>query len=80
MVTIAEVEEIKREIACHGDTINTAARIQPKSNELEAKLLVSEHLLNFLPQNSPYQSEEKGTFELKDKAESIALYSILSIA
>ena len=44
VVTVAEVGEIKREIAFHGDVLNTAARIQAKCNELERRLLISEYL------------------------------------
>jgi len=35
VVTVAEVGKYKKEIAYHKDTINTAARIQVKCNELK---------------------------------------------
>lgn len=75
-VTIAEVGVIKREIAYHGDTINTAARIQSKCNDLGENFLISEHLLDLLPANIPYQSKQKGSFELKGKQQDTTLYSI----
>ena len=43
-VTVAEVGVVKREIAFHGDTINTAARIQDKCGELDQRLLISSFL------------------------------------
>ncbi|MEM7107635.1 MAG: adenylate/guanylate cyclase domain-containing protein, partial [Bacteroidota bacterium] len=44
-VTVTEVGEFKREIAYHGDAINTAARIQGECNQLESNLLVSETIV-----------------------------------
>jgi adenylate cyclase len=44
-VVAVEIGAIKREIAYHGDTINTAARIQGLCNSLGAPLLVSDELL-----------------------------------
>ena len=41
-VTVAEVGEIKKELAFHGDAINTAARIQSKCNQLQKRMLVSD--------------------------------------
>ena len=43
IVTVTEVGRYKKEIAYHGDTINTAARIQKKCNELGYELLISEN-------------------------------------
>ncbi|WP_165823952.1 adenylate/guanylate cyclase domain-containing protein [Pseudochryseolinea flava] len=47
-VTVAEVGEIKTEIAYHGDVLNTASRIQSLCNQFDRKLLISETLLNHL--------------------------------
>ena len=41
-VTAVEVGEIKKELAYHGDVLNTASRIQGKCNELGSRVLVSE--------------------------------------
>lgn len=43
-VMVAEIGEIKREIAYHGDPINTTARMQSVCNELGEILLVSEFI------------------------------------
>lgn len=48
-VTIAEVGEIKTEIAFHGDVVNTASRIQSLCNSYQKELLVSESFLLHLP-------------------------------
>lgn len=44
-VIAVEIGEVKREIAYHGDAINTAARIQGMSNQFGEPLLVSADLL-----------------------------------
>ena len=49
-VTVAEVGEIKTEIAYHGDVVNTASRIQNLCNEFQKELLVSESFLQQLPE------------------------------
>ena len=58
IATVTEVGDIKREIAYHGDVLNTAARIQGVCNQYGKKLLISEHLAeriklpsNFLKKN-----------------------------
>ena len=43
-ITVAEVGIIKREIAYHGDTINTASRIQDQCNKYGKSMLVSGQL------------------------------------
>src|SRR5690606_14690721 len=40
-VTAVEIGEIKRDIAYHGDTLNTAARIQGMCNQYDKKILIS---------------------------------------
>ena len=36
-VTVAEVDEIKKELAYHGDVLNTGARIQGKCNDFQKR-------------------------------------------
>jgi adenylate cyclase len=76
MVTIAEVGRIKREIAYHGDAINTAARIQQKCGELNKKILISELLKNELGELSNLNTELEGNFNLKGKKSPLNIYSI----
>lgn len=47
-VMVAEVGELKMEIAYHGDAINTASRIQGLCNSYDTRLLVSESLIEEL--------------------------------
>jgi len=75
-VTLAEVGEIKREIAFHGDTLNTAARIQGKCNDLGKRLLISEFLETQLDHDSDFSRELMGQVALRGKQEEINIYAV----
>jgi len=74
--TIAEVGDVKREIAYHGDVLNTAARIQGVCNTYGKALLISEKLDKLLTFTDEYQKELVGEVELKGKAKPVKIYSI----
>ncbi len=48
-IIITEVGKSKHEIAYHGDTINTASRICSLCSEYNKKLLVSQELIDIIP-------------------------------
>lgn len=75
-ITVAEVGDIKREIAYHGDTINIAARIQSLCNKYNKLFLISNALKNSLPQVNPYKIEFVDETILKGKTEKIKIYGI----
>ncbi len=75
IVTVAEVGKYKKEIAYHGDTINTAARIQGKCNELKQEFLISESLKNDL-NDTDFVFKELGEIELKGKENQILIYAV----
>lgn len=75
-ITIAEVGQIKTEIAYHGDTINTAARIQDQCNSLGKTLLISEELQKNLVNITEYSSEYVGDLLLKGKSHKVNIYSV----
>ena len=74
-IVVAEVGEIKKEIAYHGDVLNTAARIQSKCNEYGKNLLLSEALKNLLPPNDEITFTFIGSEELRGKTEKVNIYS-----
>lgn len=76
VVTIAEVGKLKREIAYHGDAINTAARIQEKCGELDKSMLVSEMLVSALDHYAGLQTEMIGSLQLKGKKNPINIYAV----
>lgn len=78
IVTVTEVGKYKKEIAYHGDTINTAARIQGKCNELKQGFLISERLKNDLS-SSGFSFSELGSIALKGKENQTRLYGVKQI-
>lgn len=75
-VTSAEIGVLKRDIAFHGDAINTAARIQAKCSELGHSLLISKQLFNSIKDFPEFKSISLGNFDLKGKAEPLEIFSV----
>jgi adenylate cyclase len=76
IVTAVEVGEIKRDIAYHGDTLNTAARIQSICNKYDKIFLVSGDLKEFADLDKEYTVELLGDISLKGKTIPIGVYSV----
>jgi adenylate cyclase len=76
IVTVTEVGRYKKEIAYHGDTINTAARIRGKCNELNQELLISENLRNRIS-GKGYMINKIGIVELKGKKGETLIYAVM---
>ena len=75
-VTAVEIGEVKRDIAYHGDTLNTAARIQSVCNDFKKSFLVSEYLFAKLGENENIKAEPLGSILLKGKTEKVGLVSV----
>jgi len=75
LVTVAEVGEIKREIAFHGDVLNTAARIQWLCNLLGSRFLISQNFKNILTDLNSFSINYNGNIQLRGKKSDINLYS-----
>ena len=75
MVTVTEVGKYKKEIAYHGDTINTAARIQAKCNDFGQELLISEYLKDRLNANG-FTFDRLGEIDLKGKEQGVSVYAV----
>lgn len=75
-VMVAEVGYLKKEIAYHGDTINTAARIRGMCHQYGKDFLISGVLRNTLNGSSEYKIESQGIAELKGKEGKVELFSV----
>jgi adenylate cyclase len=75
-VTAVEIGEVKRDIAYHGDTLNTAARIQSVCNEYGKSFLVSKNLLDKVGLHPNMRSQDLGMILLKGKTTKVGLASI----
>ncbi len=73
---VAEIGVVKKELAYHGDVINTTARIQDMCNSLKEYLLISDDLLSFLKLGNEYSQNSKGEFTLRGKEDSISIHGI----
>ena len=76
MVTVAEIGDIKREIAYHGDVLNTAARIQDQCKILDKDLLISENVEQNLLELNGFKKEFIGDVNLRGKEKSLKIYSL----
>ncbi len=75
-IIIAEVGTIKKELAYHGDVINTTSRIQEQCNEYNESLLISEELLLDLNLSQKYKAIPLGNDLLEGKSEEMKLFAI----
>lgn len=75
-VVAGEIGDFKREIVFHGDTINTASRIQQETNNIGRRLLLSANLLKELNLDDQYREEYIGIIRLRGKEKEITLFSI----
>ena len=75
-VTVAEIGELKKEIAYHGDVLNTASRIQDKCNEHNKPLLISNNMYKKMPRTGYYKFDLIGEMLLKGKLNPVGIYSV----
>ncbi len=75
VVTVTEVGKYKKEIAYHGDAINTAARIQGQCNTFEKDLLVSEALKTLL-NSTDFSYEVLERIPLKGKKKTVTICAV----
>ncbi|MCG7857001.1 adenylate/guanylate cyclase domain-containing protein [Flavihumibacter sp.] len=76
MVTAVEIGELKREIAYHGDTLNTAARIQHVCNEYGRRFIASQYLIDKIRLATDMKAYTLGMVHLKGKEERIGLVAL----
>ena len=76
LITAVEVGQLKREIAYHGDTINTAARIQEQCRVFNASLLISDAVLNDIQKPDIFKFDVIGKELLRGKKKETGIYSV----
>ncbi|MEM9024611.1 MAG: adenylate/guanylate cyclase domain-containing protein, partial [Bacteroidota bacterium] len=75
LVTVTEVGRYKKEIAYHGDAVNTAARIQGQCNAFGEELLTSAELAASL-EGGPYSFRPLGQVPLKGKKQAVEICAV----
>ncbi len=73
---VAEVGVVKKELAFHGDVINTSARIQAECNKHNVALLISKKLKEDLNIDSNYSAKSIGNVLLKGKNAELSVFTI----
>ncbi len=73
---VTEVGSIKKELAFHGDVINTTARIQSLCNEYNQELIISEYLYDALDIPDSYEKTQLGELPLKGKQKLFDLFGL----
>lgn len=80
LVTATEVGDIKREIAFHGDALNTAARLLELCRDYESPILVSGRIHEVIGREKDWTSQLKGEIALRGKKGTLAVYGVESVA
>jgi len=75
-IMVTEVGTVKKELAFHGDVINTASRIQGLCNTYNASLLVSETVLERLNTTTISFEEITEDITLRGKQEQLRVYIV----
>lgn len=75
-VITGEIGDIKKDIVYHGDTVNTAARIQSECNKYNRKVLASKDLVDLLDLKGKYNTESMGNIRLRGKEKELELFSV----
>jgi len=75
MVTVTEIGKYKREIAFHGDSINTAARIAGMCNELKQEFLISDTLSEAMA-STGFVFQNAGDAILRGKKETVKINAV----
>lgn len=74
-VTTGEIGALKKEIVFTGDVLNTTARIQGLCKDYEKDLILSEELMNTIPEKDKFQFNSLGELNLRGKSALMNLYS-----
>jgi adenylate cyclase len=75
-VTVAEVGDIKRDVAYLSDVLNTAERIQGQCNEYGKALLISSFVKDILSNSTSHNYKRLGFIHLKGKEEKVEIFSV----
>ena len=78
-VTATEIGDIKRDIAYHGDVLNTASRIQGACNQFDERYMIESKLFEKLSNFNNYETTFIGDLHLKGKKDGTDVYALIPI-
>ena len=73
------VGEARKDLAFHGDTMNTAARVETACKELDAQCLVSDLVYEAIELPPHLEARSVGEVELRGKTEALSLYAVVRV-
>jgi adenylate cyclase len=76
MVIIGEIGESKRDIVFHGDVMNTAARLEQATRDLDRRFLVSADAITRLEGLGAYALEPLGLHTVRGRAAPVDIYAV----
>lgn len=76
VVTATEVGDIKREIAYHGDPLNTAARLLELSKTYGDRLVISGKMKDEISNAAEFIFDYQGEIQPRGKTEKVAIYTV----
>lgn len=76
-VTATEVGDIKRDIAFHGDALNTAARLLELCREYEQPVLVSGRIRDAISSDGTLATELRGELTLRGRSRPMPIYGVI---
>src|SRR5262249_41764366 len=76
MVVCGEIGETKRDIVFHGHVMNTAARLEQATRDLDRSFLVSADALSCLRAMERYALEPLGPQALRGRAAPVEVYAV----
>jgi adenylate cyclase len=74
-VSRGTIGTLKREVIYTGDVLNTTSRIEGLCNMYGVNILLSENLIDKLPQDNKYLSKRIGELVLRGKSTKVTLYT-----
>jgi len=78
-VVTAEVGTIKRDIAYHGDAVNTTARLESKCSSFGVQILISEDFVNKIGEESKRLFEYVDEVKLKGKSVKVKTHTLTGL-
>jgi adenylate cyclase len=75
-VMVLQVGRTRREISYNGDTVNTAARIESRCNDLKQEMLISKDLFDLLEMKKGFNFKNGGNLKLDGKKKGVDIYQV----
>lgn len=75
-VTVTEVGEIRRDLAYHGDVLNTAARLEKLCKRVGHDLLITEYLVEVIHEMNGYEIMPVEAIKLDGKDQPVKIFAV----